>query len=155
MVRGSLRADKLPAARDENVAVLVLIQVDYRSGRIHDLAVLTRQAQASGILIFSRPLPAGPCGAVRIRAGYSPGSRGRGQSRRNAAGAGLAALEVGVDLLLKADLRQVREKSWCLVDLGLRLLDQESAAFGFEPVCPRPRSPLLRLRGAHPWPGCF
>lgn len=45
-----VHADDLPDALDENVAVLVLTQVDYRSGRVHDLATITRQAQAKGIL---------------------------------------------------------------------------------------------------------
>jgi len=43
-------ADALPAALDEDVAVLMLTQVNYRSGYLHDMATLTRQAQEKGIL---------------------------------------------------------------------------------------------------------
>jgi len=35
---------------DDDVAVLMLTQVDYRTGRMHDMAALTRAAQARGII---------------------------------------------------------------------------------------------------------
>jgi kynureninase len=34
----------------EDVAVLMLTQVDYRTGRLHDMAALTAQAQAAGVI---------------------------------------------------------------------------------------------------------
>ncbi len=37
-------------ALDDDVAVLMLTQVDYRTGRMHDMAALTRAAQARGII---------------------------------------------------------------------------------------------------------
>ena len=37
---------------DENVAVLMLTHVDYRSGKMHDMEVLTRKAQALGIVVI-------------------------------------------------------------------------------------------------------
>lgn len=40
----------LPAALDRDVAVLMLTQVDYRTGRRHDMADLTRRAHAAGAL---------------------------------------------------------------------------------------------------------
>ena len=43
-------ADELPAALDEHCAVLMLTHVNYRSGRMHDMALLTRWAQQAGAL---------------------------------------------------------------------------------------------------------
>ncbi|MFT7724026.1 MAG: kynureninase [Roseateles sp.] len=40
----------LPALLDERCAVLMLTHVNYRSGRMHDMAALTRQAHAAGAL---------------------------------------------------------------------------------------------------------
>ena len=43
-------AEALPARLDERVAVLMLTQVNYRSGRLHDMAALSRAAHAAGAL---------------------------------------------------------------------------------------------------------
>jgi kynureninase len=42
--------DELPARLDERVAVLMLTHVNYRTGRMHDMAALTRSAHAAGAL---------------------------------------------------------------------------------------------------------
>ena len=42
--------DEIPASLDEGVAVLMLTQVNYRSGRLHDMAALTGAAHAAGVL---------------------------------------------------------------------------------------------------------
>ena len=42
--------DEVEAALADDVAVLMLTQVDYRTGRMHDMAALTRAAQARGIV---------------------------------------------------------------------------------------------------------
>lgn len=183
-----VHADELSDALDEKVAALVLTQVDYRSGRLHDLTTLTRQAQAKGVLTLwdlshsagAMPIELNAAGVdMAVGCGYKyfnggpgapaylfiarchqrdvppaiPGWMGHAvpfafaPDYRPAAGVerhlvgtppvlGLAALEVGVDLLLEVDLQLVREKSRRLGDLYLRLLDQECAAFGFERACP-------------------
>ena len=43
-------ADELPALLDERVAVLMLTHVNYRTGRMHDMAALTAATHAAGAL---------------------------------------------------------------------------------------------------------
>ena len=43
--------DELPQHLDEHLAVLMLTHVDYRSGRLHDMAGTTRAAHAAGALM--------------------------------------------------------------------------------------------------------
>lgn len=44
--------DKVSASLTTDIAVLMLTQVDYRTGRLHDMAKLTKQAQALGIIVI-------------------------------------------------------------------------------------------------------
>jgi kynureninase len=44
--------DAVADALDETVAVLMLTHVDYRTGRMHDMAALTEAAQAKGIVVI-------------------------------------------------------------------------------------------------------
>jgi kynureninase len=43
--------DEIPALLDERLAVLMLTHVNYRTGRMHDMAELTRAAHAGGALV--------------------------------------------------------------------------------------------------------
>lgn len=49
---------------------------------------------------------------------------------------GCAALEVGVDLMLEADMDALRQKSSALGDLFIQLVAERCGEFGFEPACP-------------------
>ena len=45
-----VEADELPASLDDRTALLMLTHVNYRSGRMHDLAALTKAAHEAGVL---------------------------------------------------------------------------------------------------------
>jgi kynureninase len=47
-----LAADKLAAALDDRVAVLLLTHVNFKTGAMHDLAALTRRAHEAGALVI-------------------------------------------------------------------------------------------------------
>ena len=64
---------------------------------------------------------------------------------------GMVALEVGVDLMLRADMAELRCKSVALGDLFIQLMEERCGEFGFELISPRESA----LRGsqvayAHP-----
>jgi kynureninase len=42
--------EAVEAAIDDSIAVMMLTQVDYRTGRLHDMAALTAQAHAAGVV---------------------------------------------------------------------------------------------------------
>ena len=46
-----IEADDLPAHLDDRLAVLMLTHVNYRTGRMHDMAQVTRDAHAAGALV--------------------------------------------------------------------------------------------------------
>lgn len=48
----TVEADELPAAMNEDVAVVLLTQVNYRTGRRLDMAKITRLAHAAGALVI-------------------------------------------------------------------------------------------------------
>jgi kynureninase len=184
-------ADAIEAALDETVAVLLVTHVNYRSGRMHDMARLTAAAHAAGAITVwdlshsAGAVPvdlAGSAADFAVGCGYKflnggPGAPGylyiapRHQtaplpltgwighaepfafapSYRPAEGIGrarvgtppilgLAALEVGVDLALEADIRLVREKSVRMTELFLRLAATSLPGFGIA----TPRDPDAR-----------
>src|SRR3954454_16847492 len=72
-------ADALEAALGDETALLLLTQVDYRSGRVHDMASRTRRAHAAGALVLwdlahsagALPVDLAGCGAdLAVGCGY-------------------------------------------------------------------------------------
>jgi kynureninase len=182
-------ADDLEQALGADTAVLMLTQVNFRSGAIHDLAALTAAAHAAGALtIWDLSHSAGVlpvdlneaqadfaigCGYKYLNGG--PGApafvyaaaRHQGQaaqplygwlghaepfefaaSYRPAAGIrqymvgtqpilALAALEEGVDLLLHANLGELRAKSQALTDAFIALVEARCSGLGLSLASPR------------------
>ena len=61
-------SEELEAALDEHTALLMLTHVDYRTGRMHDMARLTRAAHEGGArLVGSRPQRRRRAGRPRLR----------------------------------------------------------------------------------------
>jgi kynureninase len=177
------------AALDDDVAVLMLTQVNYRTGAMHDMAVVTRAANAAGALtlwdlshsVGAVPLRVAEDGAdFAVGCGYKYLNGGPGAPAflsvaprlqadlrlpltgwlghaepfafaaeyRPAVGIGrgmvgtppvlsLAALEVGVDLMLRAPMVALRAKSQRLIDLFITLVEQECAGLGLRLLTPR------------------
>jgi kynureninase len=177
------------AALTDDVAVLMLTHVNYRSGAMHDMVAVTRAAHAVGALTLwdlSHSVGAVPlrlardnadfavgCGykylnggpgapaflsvAPRLQAdlqlpltgwlghadpfAFTPDYRPAKGIVRAQVGTpavlSLAALEVGVDLMLRAPMQALRAKSQRLIDLFITLIKQECAEYGFHLLTPR------------------
>lgn len=177
--------DAIVDALNEDVAVLLLTQVHYKSGRVRDMAAITRAAHEVGALVVwdlshsAGAIPVDLNGAnadFAIGCGYKFLNGGPGApaylfaaSRHHAATPvlsgwfgharpfafeedydpaagierfqcgtppvlGLAALEVGVDLMLEADMAEIRRKSLALGDLFIEHMQPLCDAYGFELV---------------------
>lgn len=189
---GRLRAETVdPEAMlnrlDEDVGVLLLTQVHYKSGLVHNMAEVTREAHAKGILVvwdLSHSAGAIPVDLNAANADFAVGcgykflNGGPGapafifvaerhqhatpvlsgwfghaapfafeEDYRPAEGItrflcgtpqvlGLAALECGVDLMLRADMAELRAKSLALGDLFIERMEQRCSEFGFALVSP-------------------
>ena len=187
---------------DENVAALLLTQVHYKSGRVRDMAEVTRRAQAKGVLVIwdlshsagaievdlnganadfavgcgykylnggpgapayifvaerhqqARPVLSGWFGHARpfaFEEDYAPASGIERFLCGTPSVLGLTALECGVDLFLRADMREIRRKSLRLGQLFIERMEARCAEFGFELISPR--EPDLRgsqIAYAHP-----
>ncbi len=184
----ALEAEAIPAALDASVAVLMLTHVNYRTGRMHDMAALTCAARAAGALMLwdlshsagAVPVELGACEAdFAVGCGYKflnggPGAPGYiyiaprhhgtptgltgwighadpfafADEYRPAPGIGsalvgtppilgLAALEVGVDIALQADMASVRAKSVQLAEVFAALIERDCAGLGFTVSSPR------------------
>ncbi|ALH80925.1 kynureninase [Sphingopyxis macrogoltabida] len=174
--------DDVVDALNEDVAVLLLTQVHYKSGRVRDMAAITRRAHEVGALVVwdlshsagAIPVDLGGADAdFAIGCGYKYLNGGPGApaylfaaARHHAATPvlsgwfgharpfafeedydpaagierfqcgtppvlGLAALEVGVDLLLEADMAELRRKSLALGDLFIERMAPLCDAYGF------------------------
>jgi kynureninase len=180
------------AALSDDVAVLMLTHVDYRSGAMHDMASVTRAAHAVGALtlwdlshsVGAVPLQIGNddvdlavgCGYKYLNGGpgapaflsvaphlqadlqlpltgwlghaapfaFAPDYRPAQGIGRATVGTppvlSLAALEVGVDLVLRAPMNALRAKSQHLIDLFIALVEQTCGDYGFRLLTPREAS---------------
>jgi len=182
-------AHHLRHALGADTAVLMLTQVNFRTGALHDMAAMTAAAHAAGALAIwdlshtAGALPVDLDGAqadFAIGCGYKylnggPGApafvyaaaRHHGQAAqplygwlghaapfefaagyRPAAGIrqyvvstpsilALAALEEGVDLLLQADLSELRAKSQALTEAFITLVEARCTGLGLSLATPR------------------
>ena len=188
LTRGAVRAklvepDEIEAALGDDVAVLLLTQVHYKTGRMRDLAAITARAHACGALVvwdLSHSAGAVPVDLAAAEADFAVGcgykylNGGPGApawlyvARRHqdrvqpalsgwfgharpfdfsddyepAAGItrflcgtpavlGLAALECGVELMLEADMAQLRAKSVALGELFAARMRPLCDRYGF------------------------
>lgn len=183
-------AADVASAADSETAVVLLTQVDYRTGALYDMAAITRAAHAAGTLVVwdlahsAGALPVDLNGAhadFAVGCGYKYLNGGPGApafvfvarrhhaefvqplsgwlghaapfafepSYRPAPGIAralcgtppilsLAALEVGVDTVLAADVAALRAKSMALGDLFIRLVEgRGGAGLGLSLASPR------------------
>jgi kynureninase len=180
--------DAVADAIGAEIAVVLLTHVNYRSGRMHDMAEVTRRAHEAGALMLwdlahsAGAMPVDLNGSdadFAVGCGYKylnggPGApaflyvahRLQGEFRspltgwlghaapfafdphyRPASGIAaavvgtppilsLAALEIGIDLALEADLAAVREKSLALAQLFIDCVAERCAALGLALASP-------------------
>ena len=200
-------AEALAAALDDDAAVLMLTHVNYRTGAMHDMAALTRAAQARGALVLwdlahsagAVPLDLAAADAdFAVGCGYKflnggPGAPGflyaaprlhadltfpitgwlghaepfafapefepaRGIARARVGTPpilSLAALAVGVDLMLEAPAAAVRQKSLRLFDVFAALVAERCAGLGLcllTPAVPAQRGSQISFSHPHAYP---
>lgn len=180
--------DDIVDALTDDVAVLLLTQVHYKSGRVRDMAAISKAAHDVGALVVwdlshsagAIPVDLNGAGAdFAIGCGYKFLNGGPGApaylfaaARHHAATPvlsgwfgharpfdfeedydpaagierfqcgtppvlGLSALEVGVDLMLEADMAEIRRKSLALGDLFIERMRPLCDAHGFQLVSPQ------------------
>lgn len=198
----TVEPDAVLDALNDDVAVLLLTQVHYKSGLVRDMAEVTRQAHEKGVLVVwdlshsAGAIPVDLNGAnadFAVGCGYKFLNGGPGapafifvakrhqsampvlsgwfghaspftfeENYRPANGIarfmcgtppvlGLTALECGVDLMQRADMSLLREKSVRLGQLFIERMEERCGEFGF--ILVSPRDPALRgsqISYAHP-----
>ena len=195
--------EALAAAIDEDVALVSLTHVNYRSGLVHDMVGLTRRAHEAGALVLwdlahsagALPVDLDGCDAdFAVGCGYKylnggPGApaflriarRLHGEIRMPLTGwlghaepfafetgfrpapgiaraivgtppvLSLAALEIGIDIALEADMAAVRRKSLALSRLFIDLVAQHGAGLGLTLASPlRDEQRGSQVSFAHP-----
>jgi len=194
------------SAIDEDTAVVALTHVNYKTGRIHDMAAITRAAHEAGALMLwdlchsagAMPVDLNGCGVdFAVGCGYKYLNGGPGAPAflyvterlqnditpplsgwhghaapfafdrnyrpapgitRNLCGTppvlSMACLDAALDVMLEADMAEVRHKSLTLSDAFLALVGQECGGFGFETLAPPPaeRGSQVSLRHEHAYP---
>ena len=190
-------ADEIMDAIDEDVAAICITHVHYKTGHIHDMAAITKKAQAVGAaavwdlchsvgampvdlngcnvdfavgctykyvncgpgapsLLFvakrhhgkyTQPLTgwyghADPFGFERD---YRPVDDVRQMLTGTQATASLSIAEIGIDIMLRADMQQIRDKSMRMTDLFIELVEARCGDHGFELISPR----NAKQRGSH------
>jgi len=182
-------ADELPAAVDADTSLVLLTQVNYRTGAMFDLAAVTRAVQAKGALMIwdlahsagAVPVDLNAAGAdFAVGCGYKYLNGGPGApafifvprrhqdafiqplsgwmghaapfafepSYRPGSGIAralcgtppilsLAALEVGIDTVLAADMSAIRAKAMALGDLFIRLIEAQGGRWSLSLASPR------------------
>ena len=189
--------DALLDRLNDDVAVLLLTQVHYKSGLVRDMAAVTRRAHEKGVLVVwdlshsagalavdlngaEADLAVG-CGYKYLNGGpgapaflfvaerhqaeiRSPLTGWMGHAEpfafvddyRPAAGIrrqlcgtppilSLAALDVGIDLMLQADMAALERKAGALGDLFIALVEERCAGLGLSLASPRDSA----QRGSH------
>jgi kynureninase len=72
----ALDSEAVPAAIDETVAIVSLTHVNYKTGRVHDMAGITRRAHAAGALVvwdLCHTAGAMPCDLIGCDADFAVG----------------------------------------------------------------------------------
>ncbi len=190
-------ADEIMDAIDEDVAAICITHVHYKTGHIHDMAAITKKAQAGGAAavwdlchsVGAMPVDLNGCnvdfavGCTYKYVNCGPGApsilfvaerhhgkytqpltgwyghadpfgferdyRPVGDVRQMLTGtqatASLSIAEIGIDIMLRADMQQIREKSMRMTDLFIELVEERCGDHGFELISPRDAN----RRGSH------